>query len=453
MKRIAVAAGFIMAMTLVGGPSRAEPFTPCEDAGEAPELAGSLCAIVETPLDHNNDESGTIDLFVRKFPAIGESRGEVWLVAGGPGESGASFYPFLATLRRAFPGMDLIAPDHRGTGYSTKLCPEQEAPESDAGIALAGSEWGPCIGAVYQDQARAHAFTITNAAHDLSGLITTHRGEGEVHLYAVSYGTQLALRMMAVAPTDLDGLVLDGLVPPETTTRWDLSRRSEVVDQVGRRLLSPAETAQYEAVLAGSPAAWAEAVPGGNLKQFMGSLLNFPELRARIPAIIAELSEGEIGLLLSTVEDRQAALEAMTRFRQSPPSAPLVILISTSENNARPDLTEDMVREEAEGALFTSPLPGFLAGDVLPPYERDNAFGNLPETLPRTLVVQGTRDPNTPYEGALDHVRRLETAGPVSVATVEGGAHLLLFVAPECFVGAVRPFINGETAPGTCTAP
>lgn len=432
MRRLLSAAAAALFASMLASGAHAEGFEPCADSGEAAELAGSLCAVVTTPLDHGSDQGDTIELFVRKFPAAGEARGQVWLVAGGPGESGASFYPFLGTLRQAFPGMDLIAPDHRGTGYSSKLCPEQESPESEDGIALAGPEWGPCIGAIYQDQARAHAFNITNAAHDLSNLIAAHRADGEVHVYAVSYGTQLALRMMTVAPVEVDGLILDGLVPPETTTRWDLSRRSQLVDQVGRSLLSPEETAAYERILAADPAPRADIVPGGNLKLFMGSLLNFPDLRARIPGIIATLGDGDVGLLQRTVEDRQAALAAITPFAQSPSSAPLVILISASENNARPDLSEEIVGAEASEALFTSPLPAFLAGDVLPAYERDAAFGQVPAALPPTLVVQGTMDPNTSYEGALEHVALLREAGPVGVTTVEGGAHLLLFVAPDC---------------------
>lgn len=453
MKRLFfAAASAVLACTMAFG-AHAEEFQPCADSDEAAELSRSLCAVVTTPLDHGTDAGDSIELFVRKFPAVGQSRGQVWLVAGGPGESGASFYPFLDTLRRVFPDMDLIAPDHRGTGYSSKLCPEQEAPESEEGIALAGSEWGPCIGSVYQDPARAHAFTITNAAHDLSNLIATHRTDGEVYVYAVSYGTQLALRMMSVAPVEVDGLVLDGLVPPETTTRWDLSRRTQLVDQVGRSLLSPTEMTTYERVLAADPAAWADVVPGGNLKQFMGSLLNFPDLRARIPELVATLSDGDVSLLQRTVDDRQAALAAITPFAQSPSSAPLVILISASENNARPDLTEETVAEEASGALFTSPLPAFLASDVLPTYDRDAAFGQLPARLPRTLVVQGTMDPNTSYEGASEHVALLQEAGSVSLATVEGGAHLLMFVAPDCFVNAVGSFISGQAVPDRCIAP
>lgn len=453
--RTLMAAGLLLAVSAPGAaPARADAFTPCADAAAFPELQGSLCAVVAAPLNHAvPDDDEPIELFVRKFPAEGERRGAVWLIAGGPGESGAAFYPFLDTLRRAFPGMDLIAPDHRGTGYSSKLCPDQEAPDSEDGIDLAGSEWGPCIGSLHQDVERAHAFTITNAAHDLSGLIAAHRGEGEVRVYAVSYGTQLVLRMMQAAPVRIDGLILDGLAPPETAPQWDLSHRTAVVDQVGRSLLTPEQTTAYERLLAGASdqPAWREAVPGGDLRLFMGALLNFPDLRARIPGILEALGDGDAAPLRRAAEDLAAVMESMNRFPQSPPSLPLVMLISGSENNDRRDLTAGTVASEAEGALFTSPLPGFLTANPLPLYDRDDAFGRTPSALPRTLVIHGAHDPNTPHDGAVAHVDLLRRAGPVELTTVEGAAHLLHFVAPECFVRSVRAFVEGAPALRACT--
>jgi hypothetical protein len=105
-------------------------FIPCADADAKPALAGSLCARTTAPLDAQAPSGGRIELFVRLFPATTHAVGQLWLVAGGPGESGASFYPLLARLRAAAPGYDLVIPDHRGTGFSTRLCPAEEAPAS-----------------------------------------------------------------------------------------------------------------------------------------------------------------------------------------------------------------------------------------------------------------------------------------------------------------------------------
>ena len=453
MFRPALITLFLVGVVSIAGQARAQAFTPCTDAVAFPELAGSACAVVPVPLRYGGtDAAETVDLFVRRFPAPEARRGVVWLVAGGPGESGAAFYPFLDTLRLAFPHHDLMMPDHRGTGYSSRICPDQEAAGSPDGLSLAGEEWGPCIGTVYQNQTRTHAFTITNAARDLSFLISRYREPGEVQLYGVSYGTQLVLRMMQVAPVTVDGIILDGLVPPENAFQWDLSHRTAVVDAVGRALLDADQEAAFTRLLADATpdATWLDKVPGRDLRRFMGTLLNFPEFRGRIPAIIDELSVGQTVELERTIAELEDSLAVLGRYPQSPPSLPLVMLVSGSENNARRDLTEVTVTTEAVGALFVSPLPGFLVANPLPLYPRDEAFAGSPAALPPTLVIHGTLDPNTPYEGALAHVAALQAAGPVQMTAIDAGAHFLMFVAPDCFIRTAGAFVAGSAVPQTC---
>jgi pimeloyl-ACP methyl ester carboxylesterase len=347
-----------------------------------------------------------------------------------------------------------MIPDHRGTGNSSKLCPVEEAADSPDGMGLAGEEWGSCIGAFYQDPARAQAFTITNAARDLALLISRYREAGEVQVYGVSYGTQLVLRMMQVAPPALDGVILDGLAPLESAAQEDLGHRTAVVDAVGRALLDAEQEAAYAALLAGATPGtpWLAQVPGGDLRRFMGTLLTFPGLRSRIPAIVEGLSRGETAALERTHADLVAMAGELGRYPQSSPSLPLVMLISGSENNGRRDLDAATVAAEEKDALFVSPLPGFLAANPLPLYARDQWFGGAPASLPRTLVLHGTLDPNTPYEGAVAHVARLREAGPVQLSTVRGGAHFLLFVAPQCFVETAGAVVAGADAPALCIA-
>jgi pimeloyl-ACP methyl ester carboxylesterase len=439
---------------LAMGPAQAASFTPCADATEFDALAGSLCARVEAPLDYAKPDGEAVELFVRKFPVPeGRTRrGEVWLIAGGPGETGAAFYPALQTLRRAFPDYELVTPDHRGTGYSTKLCPAQEARESAAGLDLAGDEWGPCISSMYANPTRIQAFTITHAARDLSGLISSQRGDGPVYLYGVSYGTQLALRMLQVAPTALDGLILDGLVPPEGAVQWEISQRTRIADAVGRAFLTPAQAATVARLVeyANADPAWIKQVPGKDIRLFMGRLLNFPELRARIPTLADELLRDDTALLTRTVADLHELGHSLLPFPQSPPSLPLVMLITGSENNSRLDLTQELVAEEAKGALFTSALPGLAVAPPLPLYPRDATFGKLPERLPRTLVVHGTLDPATPFEGARAHVAALATHGDIQLTAVVGAAHGLVLTAPDCFAQAISAFVAGRTPPTEC---
>ncbi len=442
-------------LAMAGGNVQAAAFAPCADAGEFAALAGSLCARVEAPLVPSDADGAKVELFVRKFPvAEGRPRrGEVWLVAGGPGEAGASLYPALPALRRAFPDYELVMPDHRGTGYSTRLCPVEEAPASAGGSDLAGEEWGACIGSMYGDPARTQAFSITHAAHDLSSLIRAYRGDGPVHLYGVSYGTQLALRMLQVAPVELDGLILDGLVPPEGATEWEISQRTRIADAVGRASLTPEQRDNVARLVAHAQSgpAWLDEVPSKDIRQFMGRLLNFPVLRARIPVLAESLLRDDTTLLERTVADLGDIGRALLPFPQSPPSMPLVMMITGSENNSRPDLTREAVAKDAEGALFTSPLPGLAVEPPAPLYRRDPSFGALPARLPRTLVIQGTLDPATPIDGARAHIAALSSLGDIQLTTVEGGAHALVLTGQGCFIDAVSVFMAGAKAPDSCS--
>lgn len=422
---------------------------------ESSALRGSQCFTVAVPLRHAEPAGEQLSLFLRRIPATAGTarRGEVWLLSGGPGESGASLYPMIQTYQRAFPGFDLVIPDHRGTGRSSRICPTQESPDSPDGTGLAGEEWGPCIGSMYATVQRTSAFSITEAAQDLGVLMAATDQRGQVLLYGVSYGTQLALRALQVTTLHVDGLILDGLVPPEATQQWDLSRRTALVDQVGRQSMDKASLQRYRKLLMVKDADWQKDVPGGDLRRFFAALLSFPTLRDRIPQIVEDLSKDDARSLVATTKDWTAALAQLGQGGNNQPALPLVMLIAASENNARPELTLSTVNDEAEDALFVSPIPGLLVSGGVPRYARDAWFGKSPSTLPRTLIVHGTLDPNTAYAGAQEHAATLGKSGDVTFHTVDRGAHLLALVAPRCFVAAVGRFIDGAEVSERCAEP
>ena len=153
--------------------------------------------------------------------------------------------------------------------------------------------------------------------------------------------------------------------------------------------------------------------------------------------LVRTLSRGDTRLLARTRRDLEATFAAMLRFSYSAPSLPLVILISGSESNSRQGLTSETVAEEAKGAPFTRPIPGFLVNSPVPLHRPDRWFGRLPARLPRTLIIHGTIDPNTAYGGALAHAEMLKRAGDVTLVTVENGAHLLPLAALDCFIASV----------------
>lgn len=430
-------------------------FALCSDEGTHRSLGGTECATLRAPLDHGRPDPETVDLFVRKFPAAGRPQGQLWLIAGGPGESGASFYPFIETLRAAAPGFDLIIPDHRGTGFSTRLCPAEESPQSDGGAALANQEWGSCFGALNAQAERTRSFTISNAAHDLRLLMTRLDGPGRRYLYGVSYGTQLVLRTLTLgAPEHVDGVILDSLVPLASNATLDLSHRSAITDAVGREVLRAcdAQPACRASFPGGTEAAVRSVLARSDIEQLVGprprfelaALLDFPETRAMLPSVIAGLQAGDPAWL-RYAQTRLASIAAgFGDYPQGGSSIPLVNLISRSENNARPDLTEETVEREAQGYLFASPLPSLLLAGGIPTFRRDASFGALPKAIPPTIVLHGTLDSKTPFAGAQEHVAALAGAGTISLLPIADAPHFILFTAPEEFTRRVQGFITPD---------
>ena len=452
---------FIVSLLSLGaaGASHAAHFTPCEDADSQVPLKGSLCAVERVPGDPSGAAglaADEVSLFVRKFPALGPSRGQVWLIAGGPGESGASFYGLVPRLRQTFPGLDLVMPDHRGTGFSSRMCPDEEAPGSPAGGALAGQEWASCFARLNAKPAFARQFSLTNGAHDLKLLLERAPRQGKTYVYGVSYGTQLVLRAVALGASNIDGVVLDSLVPLQDDDKADLSRRSLVTDAVGRQHLATCDASRrcrarmgesvetiYRRVLAraeNDPQLLA-LIPGKNLKRFFGGLLDIPHAAGSIADIIKELDEGTGDRVKTVLAEVDRQMATLGTFPQSPPSMPLVIVISGSENNLQPRRTMDEVRQDEARLLFSSSLPGHLVDAALPLYARDAWFARVPERLPPTLVIHGEHDGKTPHDAARRHIAALRKAGPVQLYTAGASGHFVLWSDAPRAHAAVTKFV------------
>jgi len=461
----AILAGVILG---TAGAAHAAQFKACDDAASHPALQGSLCALEGAPADPSGRAgaaAGTVSLFIRKFPALGVRRGQVWLIAGGPGESGASFYGLVPAFRTAFPGLDLMIPDHRGAGFSTRMCPQEEAPASPGGSALDGAEWGSCFAYLDAHPGSTRQFSQTNAAHDLKLLLERHPAKGKNVVYGVSYGTQLVLRTVAIGAEGIDAIVLDSLVPLQDDDKADLSRRSLLTDAVGRRLLAECDAAPACSARLGAPAetvyrrvlgrvaddpALAATIPGKNLKRLLGNLLDIPSVAEKLPYLIKDLDEGKPEPFKALLAEAEIEMAKLGRFPQSPPSTPLVVLISASENNLRPGRTAKDVAEEEAGLLFTSSLPGHLVNTPFPLYRPDDWYGRLPARLPPTLVIHGDHDAKTDYEAAVRHIAALRKAGQVRLYTARNETHFVLWSDRSCARREVALFSGAKAAAPAC---
>ncbi|PHR20778.1 MAG: hypothetical protein COA41_03680 [Sphingopyxis sp.] len=433
-------------------------FVACSDRGLHSNLSDSVC--IRTTIEHADMP---VELFVRKFPTRGDHLGEVWLIAGGPGESGASFYADINFFRKTFANYDIMVPDHRGTGYSSKLCSPEETADSVAGMALAGEEWGSCFESLYADIPRANSFSQRNAARDLEVLVSTLGSNKKTLIYGVSYGTSLALEYAKLADGAIDGLILDSLTPGPSDPASDLSYRSQTTDRVGMALLERFAADStcslgtdavdiYRALLkdldAGAEIPGLDQVPNGDLRQFLGLLLDVPVARNRIPAIISSLSardpaaEQLIGNAIASVE---AYWGEITQFQQATSSIPLSAIISGSEFNGRPDLTAEALVEEKSALGFTSPLPALLANNQFPLYPSPPPLA-MSTSMPPILILQGTMDPKTPYDSAVKRGAMLQAVTPVAVLTLVDAPHAAYLSSQDCLTKPLSLFASHPQA-------
>lgn len=63
----------------------------------------------------------------------------------------------------------------------------------------------------------------------------------------------------------------------------------------------------------------------------------------------------------------------------------------------------------------------------------------LPQVAAPTLIIRGSRDPIAPQKWVDEIVRLMPNA---QALRIEGAAHAAHFVAADCFLGAIRPFLD-----------
>lgn len=191
----------------------AAPFAPC------PDQAGVECMAVPVPLDRSGAVPGTVNLDVRRVPARqGPSRGTIFFVAGGPGQSAVGALPDIASLfSRTLPNYDILTYDQRGTGRSGALkCSALENPgersETDASADCA-KELGPKRG----------FYRTADSVDDLEA-VRQAAGGPQLSIYAVSYGAKVAGEYARRFPVGVSRLLLDSPTPLNGTDPLDIRR-------------------------------------------------------------------------------------------------------------------------------------------------------------------------------------------------------------------------------------
>ena len=464
-------------------------WSPCP-AGQG----GDDCATFLFPLDRTGAVAGTVGVFVRRFlPAAHRNNNKtLWMISGGPGDSGNDFSAGAAHWAAAL-NITVYTFDQRGVGLSSAVnCATPPGFGFDPYNATFLAAVDACNRAIVAAHGaeRLALFSTHDAAADLVEIVgavapaPTHH----VSIYALSYGTYFANTYLQLPRARADALVLDGPVPPD---RWPLENNGRWAGRVHGDLLRACAASSRVCgtqlgALAHAPSLTMDALVDGTLP----CLTRLPWLQSHLVAGWAAYTTADVGahvlagplwrrLLRCSASDAQQ-LTHFAAFRQQADAA--------ANNSSR--LKEaytyglSLVRGASELYSFASPDNPLGGGGPPPPlsfahqvlrsrrlladagpelavsfarsvsqwplYTPNPAthrrYATLPEGLPALLMV-GTLDPQTPHGLGAWFQRGL--GGPTAIRrlTVPWAAHGTVNPLYPCSFGIATAFFKDPGTP------
>src|SRR6266540_1467693 len=216
-------------------------FEPAACAFPVPSEYSPECGYLLVPENRRRPDSPLIRLHVAIFRNSSDSlvSDPVVHLAGGPGSSslGEARYLFSKGLNAILEQRDFILFDQRGTGYSQPRldCPEREAltpalldgslsPE-EAQQAIVDA-FRRCRDRLIAEGIDLSMYNSAASAADLNDLRLA-LGYEKLNLYAVSYGTRLALTLMRDYPQAVRSAVLDSTYPLQVNLYTTLAPNAE----------------------------------------------------------------------------------------------------------------------------------------------------------------------------------------------------------------------------------
>lgn len=200
--------------------------TACELPHLTPDIRPRLrCGVVSVPRDYAHPGAGQYKLAVvvirsDRQPAAPEP---VVYMSGGPG-SPLTVYTYYQAAHPLAAGRDIILVDQRGTGRSEPdLCPSLAGGFADALVEVAldprTEERRRALFAACRKEAEAQGIDLTDFGAPVTvedfDRVRQALGIERWNLFGVSYGTTVAMTLMARHPGTVRSAVLDSINPPD----------------------------------------------------------------------------------------------------------------------------------------------------------------------------------------------------------------------------------------------
>jgi pimeloyl-ACP methyl ester carboxylesterase len=444
--------------------SAAAAFSPCPDG------SGYECASVPVPVDRSGATPGAVTLAVRRARAAsGAATTALVPLAGGPGQAASQFTgPFKTLLGAGLVTRDLLVYDQRGTGRSgpiTCFALGRQAVAQSKRVAECAGQIGP---------ARAF-FTTPDSVADLEHL-RVEAGYAKLFLYGVSYGTKVALDYAAKYPANVEGLILDSVVPGvyDPLRRQTFAAFPGVLNQLCAANacagVKGAVTANLGAVarkLARRSARGKVTSPGGIRLTFsmaeddlfgilVGGDLN-PALRAELPGSMRAFLDGD-RTPLTRLAVRSIGLTGVATQQVSLPDNDVLFLTTRCEETPFPwDRAADRATRLRQATAAVAALPpatfapfsrgAGLRSDMIPicdswPVASPPPSPSGPLPAVPTLILEGSADTRTPVASGAAIAAQIPGA---RLLTVPFAGHSVLGAEPAgCGARAVTAFLSAQ---------
>lgn len=452
------------------------------------------CVALEVPLDHFHPDGRVIEVTFAVLPATGTRKGMFVTATGGPGTSGLqSADDYAAAFDPSIPEhFDLVFFDQRGVGLSGGLqCADAAAafyradwdastPDGEVALVISARTFADdCVAEMGNPDFLAYLGT-EQAVEDLE-VFREALGVDKFWLYGESYGTQYAQTYAAAHPNRLAGLLLDG------TVDLTLAGLDFYVSQAGAfntSLVMTLEACNADSYCAADMGADAVTVYDELAARLKESSLPFdfplPSGKTEARAFSFSDLETAAGDYLYSESARMILLRALASYARDESLVPLARILydalgldpETLEAIPDPSYSDAMYyavecqdygyssgtpTERAEaylraGDALDSSLPRFASifYSDMPCAFWPNAATKTDRPAPLiahgipTIVLNGTADPATPYEGAKSVFQHLEDGYFV---TETGGPHVIFGWGVSCVDDLVTAFLVDDEVP------
>ena len=388
--------------------------TACDLPGVSQEIRPRLrCGTVSVPRSYDNPGAGRFKLAIvvvrsAQQPAFPEP---VVYISGGPGSPLTIYADHQARTPYA-PSRDLILVDQRGTGRSEpNLCPDLDVAFLDAAVAIATDATDDALAKrlAANSSCRAEATARGFDLEDFGTSVTVADfewvrralGVERWNVYGESYGTTVAMTLVALHPDTVRSAVLDSIYPPDPTPMQSTNVANSLNAFFGYCAGDQACAAAYPDLAA----TYRETLAGlarAPLIVAMPPEMHLPDDRVSLTSTLLEALVSHL-IYYPTAYPSLPRLIATVHDRDSQGLAK-VLASARAAMSAEVNRSTHLAVECRDRPHYRDPLPaGASVLDRLQPYGLCNDWS---EIGPAPLVPIGTTVPTLVLAGEFDPVTR-----------------------------------------------